>query len=155
MDTSTSRVAFVRNLEKSDFVPLKDCLLLLSSLTPEETCQLLDLNFHQEFTTRRILGRLNEILRIVGSKSVTLKLVDKLVGPFILPHKKKDSCAGCLSYLYDYARLKIFAIAYCSSSLSRSNVFLRRRVTRSSFRLGCLMTTHQRSLEHTSRPDCA
>lgn len=109
MDTaSTSKVEFVRNLEGSDSLFLLRGSLtsaFISCLTPEETCQLLDLDFHQEFTTRRlVLRKIERDIESHGFKECHYELVDRLVGMLsTLPYKKKNGCAGCLSYLYDHA----------------------------------------------------
>lgn len=135
--SSTSRVEFVRNLEGSDSVFLLRGSLtsaFISCLAPEETCQLLDLDFHQEFTTRRLI--LRKIERDIGNhgfKECHYELVDRLVGVLgTLPYNKKNGCAGCLSYLYDYAPQDI-RHRLLRFFLESKYVFLRRRGYRKLF----------------------
>ncbi len=109
MDTfSTSRVQFVRNLENSDSLFLLRGSLsfaFISCLTPEETCQLLDLDSHQEYLARhRILRKIERDIENQGFNERHYELVDRLVGVVgTLPYNKKQGCGYCLSYLYDYA----------------------------------------------------
>lgn len=105
--SSTSRVQFVRNLEGSDSLFLlrgSFSVAFIACLTPEETCQLLDLDFHQEYLTRhRILRKIERDIGSYGFNKCHYELVDRLVGVVgTLPYNKKQGCGHCLSYLYDY-----------------------------------------------------
>ena len=109
MDTaSTNRVQFVRDLEQNNSLFLlrgSFSSAFISCLTPEETCQVLDLDFHQEPRTRhRILRKIERDIEDQGFKECHYQLVDKLLGVIgTLPYNKKQGGGHCLSYLYDFA----------------------------------------------------
>lgn len=106
----------------------------ISCLTPEETCQLLDLDFYQGFTTRRlVLRKIERDIESCGFRECHYELVERLVGVLdTLPYKKKNGCAGCLSLLYDHAPQDV-RHRLMGFFLESKYVFLRRRGYRKLF----------------------
>jgi hypothetical protein len=105
-----NRVTYLQNLEDQQkidaFSPLFGAFM--SCLSPNEACQLLDLEFGQEFFVRqKIIKRILEDMRlacVVCHKELITTLSSLLPS---LPRKKAIACAYCLGHLFEGCDLEM------------------------------------------------
>jgi hypothetical protein len=126
---ATDKIQFINEVIDNDVEWEKRALIssLIFCLSPEEACSFLDLEFLQQFDIRAL------VLRKIGTdiedsiQPCHNLLIDQLINACNrLPYNKKNSCAYCLDYLYDYlpAELQNIVLDYLISS---KYVGLRRR----------------------------
>jgi hypothetical protein len=104
-EKGVNRIQFITELIKSEFYWERGTLIaaLVSCLTPEETCESLDLEFSQEpYIRRAILRKISRDMER-GVQECHHQLIEQLIqAAQKLPYNKKNSCGYCLIYLYDY-----------------------------------------------------
>lgn len=97
-----SRVEHVQNLDSWSSESSALFSAFVACLTPQEACQALDLTFNQPFPKRRaILRKINKDIEAQIDECHYALINDLIAALQKLSHNKRQSCAHCLSSLYN------------------------------------------------------